>query len=252
MRKNRLVEYKETDISEPIKSFKTKKYLNPVVWKSKDKIRPNIRKELLEIANDIWAELNVDFDYEDVILTGSLANYNWSSYSDFDLHIILDYSKIDRNIELVDNYLYEVKANWNNTHNITIFGYDVEIFLQNSTAAHVSTGYYSIVNDKWIVVPKPFHVKLDEDAIAQKAEEYMTKIDEIEKESLTEDYDLFKDKLQKVWDKIKKGRQAGLESGGELSVENLVFKLLRRNGYIEKLVDMKLKAYDKHRTIKNS
>ena len=52
-------------------------------------------------------------------------------------------------------------------------------------------------------------------------------------------------KLKKVWKKIKDGRQAGLDREGEYSIENLVFKLLRRNGYIQRVMDVRRKAYDK-------
>ena len=38
---------------------------------------------------------------EDLRLTGSLANYNWSEYSDVDLHLVVDFEKIDEDIELV-------------------------------------------------------------------------------------------------------------------------------------------------------
>ena len=31
---------------------------------------------------------------EDVIFTGSLANYNWSEYSDIDLHVVCDFIQI--------------------------------------------------------------------------------------------------------------------------------------------------------------
>ncbi len=44
--------------------------------------------------------------------------------------------------------------------------------------------------------------------------------------------------------KIKEFRQSGLESGGEYSYENLTFKLLRRNGYIEKLLKLKTDIID--------
>mgnify|MGYP000645510208 CR=1 FL=1 len=53
-----------------------------------------------------------------------------------------------------------------------------------------------------------------------------------------------KEKLDKVWDKIKMSRKRGLEEG-EFGVGNLVFKLLRRNGYIGKVIGMKRKLYIK-------
>ena len=52
-------------------------------------------------------------------------------------------------------------------------------------------------------------------------------------------------RISRVWKKIKDGRKAGLEKEGEYSLENLVFKLLRRNGYIQRIIDVKRQSYDK-------
>jgi hypothetical protein len=51
--------------------------------------------------------------------------------------------------------------------------------------------------------------------------------------------------VDELKNKLKKFRQTGLEVGGEYSYENLTFKLLRRNGYIEKLFDIKTKVRNK-------
>ena len=45
--------------------------------------------------------------------------------------------------------------------------------------------------------------------------------------------------------KIKKFRKSGLESSGEYSNENLVFKYLRNNGFIKQLHDVRNDSYDK-------
>jgi hypothetical protein len=45
--------------------------------------------------------------------------------------------------------------------------------------------------------------------------------------------------------RLKNFRQAGLDAGGEYSTENLTFKLLRRNGHIEKLFSLKRQLQDK-------
>ena len=50
-------------------------------------------------------------------------------------------------------------------------------------------------------------------------------------------------------DKLKKFRKSGLESGGEYSYENLTFKLLRRNGYIQKLLRLKTQLKDRKLSI---
>ena len=42
----------------------------------------------------------------DILIVGSIASFNWSKYSDIDLHIITDFKAINDNTELVKNYLY--------------------------------------------------------------------------------------------------------------------------------------------------
>ena len=53
------------------------------------------------------------------------------------------------------------------------------------------------------------------------------------------------EKINKVKEKIRNMRQAGLERSGEFSVENLAFKILRRNGYLERLYNVGREEYDK-------
>ena len=52
------------------------------------------------------------------------------------------------------------------------------------------------------------------------------------------------DDINKIRKKLKRFRSTGLEEYGEYSYENLVFKFLRRNGYIGKLLDAKNQLYD--------
>jgi hypothetical protein len=73
--------------------------------------------------------------------------------------------------------------------------------------------------------------------------------DEMKKD---EDYELVVQKADKIKDKIKKMRQAGLDDAGEFSVENMVFKVLRRNGMLDRLSDIKTVAYDKSVTLENN
>jgi hypothetical protein len=73
----------------------------------------------------------------------------------------------------------------------------------------------------------------------------MSQIDDLENCIEEERYEDFDDKLDAVWKKIKDFRKSGLESeSGEFSIGNLVFKLLRRNGYTDKVMSMKRRAYD--------
>ena len=65
-----------------------------------------------------------------------------------------------------------------------------------------------------------------------------------------DDANTAKELVQKYKDKLKKYRTCGLEKGGEYSTENMVFKILRRNGYIEKLHDESTNIIDKKLSMK--
>ena len=231
---------------EPLTSFRLKDDLNPKVWEG-DKIKKDIREQLLKIANDYFSGLDLkDVDLKDIMLTGSLANFNWSDYSDFDLHLLIDFSDINEDTELVKKYLDAAGKNWNDQHDIIIDGFDLEIYSQDVNEEHTSTGVYSLKNDKWIEKPSKQNFRPDEALIKKKAGDIMETVKELEGEFGEGVKDeVLQPKLAKIWKKIKDGRKAGLDRDGEFSIENLVFKLLRRNGFIEKIVTLKGKSYDK-------
>ena len=58
--------------------------------------------------------------------------------------------------------------------------------------------------------------------------------------------------LEKIKEKLKEYRKSGLETDGELSYENLVFKFLRRSGHIEKLFNTADKETDKELSIERT
>lgn len=236
-------EFKQEDL-EPVKSFYLKDELNPKVWEGME-IKPEIREQLLKIAQDFWIDLELETEVKDIILTGSLANYNWSEkYSDFDLHIVIDPSEIDENTELVSKYLDEVKKNWNILHDIKIVGFDVEIYVQDWKEPHTSTGIFSLLNNTWNVKPTKKEFIPDEKMISDKAKSIMLKVDSLEERVNEMSHEEFTGKVKKVWDKIKDLRKQSMEEKKEFGLGNLVFKVLRRNNYISKIVDLKRKSYD--------
>jgi len=232
-----------------LKSFIPKKELNPKVWDGKDsksKLKPEIRERLLEIANEYIDFLDVDIVVTDVILTGSLSNYNWSKYSDFDLHIVANFAQYPQNqIELYEKLFNLKKMIFNDKHDITIKGYEVELYVQNETESHFSSGVYSVLFDEWANFPKKENVKVDLDLIKEKSKQWMNIIDDLIDAIQDDDTQTAKEMVQKYKDKLKKYRTCGLEKGGEYSIENLVFKILRRNGYIEKLYNKSNEIIDK-------
>ena len=234
-----------------IKSFYIKDELPQKVWNN-FKIKKEIREQLITIGQDFFDKTEIDAEVKDIVLCGSLCNYNWSEkYSDFDLHIIVDFNDIDDNYTLVEQLCDYAKKVWNSQHDIKIKGYDVEVAIQDETDLSEALkttrmgGVFSLINDKWIKRPEKVEFEPDEKLIKEKAKSLMMKIDDIE-EGKDDSYNEFKEKIDSAWKKIKDFRKSGLESeGGEFSVGNLVFKLLRRNGYVSKIMDLKREKYDK-------
>jgi len=235
--------------TELLKSFEPQNELNPKVWegnKKEPKLKPEIRERLLEIAYEFIEFLDIEIVVTDIILTGSLSNYNWSKYSDFDLHIVTNFQQYQENqIELYEKLFNLKKMLFNQKHDITIKGYEVELYVQNETESHFSSGVYSILFDEWANVPEKEDVTVDKELIKGKAKQWMNIIDDLLDTIKDEDASTAKEMVQKYKDKLKKYRTCGLENGGEYSTENLVFKILRRNGYIEKLHDSTTKILDK-------
>lgn len=256
MTKNSLVDELFEDEKEDkkiIKSFYSKSTLCPVIFHKNDEkytLIDTVRKKLLSISNQFIDFLGVDFFIYDIVITGSLANYNWSEYSDIDLHIIIDYEASDYQINLLKEFFNSKKNEWNRQYKIKIKDFDVELYVQDINEPHISSGVYSVLNDKWVVEPQKEKNKIDENLILEKGEEYGQLIDDlITKYKNNKD---IKSDIDLLMKKIKKFRQSGLEKGGEYSYENLTFKLLRRNGYIGKLIQLKKDTQIKKLSLKET
>ena len=231
-------------------SFEVKNSLHPDFWGNEDKIVEEIGDRLYEIAKEFFKGLDLHWvDIIDITFTGSLANYTWSSFSDIDLHVIVDYNQIDENQELVKDFVRKSSSLWNRSHKILIKGFEVEVYIQDANEPHYSTGIYSIKNDQWIEKPSKIEPQIDIVNVQKKAAGLMDDIDKVYEVFLDKDYEHAYEQAEKIKDKIRKFRQAGLERGGAYSVENLAFKVLRRNEYLNKLSSLKVMSYDKMMSI---
>ena len=233
-----------------ISSFKVQKELNPDIWLMDDegyKMRPEIRDSLLAIVEDFSNFVDVNMDIEDITLTGSLSNFNWSSFSDVDLHMLLDFDG-DKD-SLLKKYLDSRRIIWNSLRDIEVKGFEVEMYVQDMDEPHFASGVYSVMFDEWIVEPKLENVVLDSHKILSKSKQWMEAIDNIEDNLERAEDESLMLAIDEVKKKLKKYRGSGLKDKGEYSYENLSFKFLRRNGYLGKLNDIKNKLIDKSLTL---
>ena len=235
-----------------VSSFEVHDEINKDFWNQpEDRLDPEIREKLLAIAQDFYDSLEVgDAQFSDITFTGSLAALNYSKFSDVDLHILVDFSDVDDKTELVREYFNAMKSVWNRLHDILIKGYEVEVYVQDINDPHEAQGLYSVLNNEWIKFPTPEKSNFDKDNVKKKAASLMDQIDRVTKlidEKKYEEAELYAEKLKM---KIRKMRKTGLETIGAYSVENLAFKVLRRNDYLEKLSNAKREAYDSLHSLK--
>ncbi|MFW6246602.1 MAG: hypothetical protein ACOC22_00300 [bacterium] len=227
-----VIEPAEVDVT----SIQMHDELCPMIWENEE-LKPDVRKTLLMNAKRFIEYCDIEeLRFEDILLIGSMANYNYNNYSDIDVHIVMDFSQISNNIEFVGEYFKMKKLMWSENMPVQVKGHDVEMYMQHVDEDYHSTGVYSLIKNEWLAKPTRKIVNINTGAVQLKAADIMNIIDDLQTNKNKSD---FLNKLEAVKAKLKKMRQSGLETGGEYSVENLVYKVLRNSGYIKKLVDMK-------------
>lgn len=243
-----IFEISEEDVIIPKKFIQNE--LNPALWIKKGDnyiLKPEVKNKLTEIANAFFDYLEIKTKFEDIYFIGSMASYNWTSQSDIDLHLLFDYKKINKNTDLVEKYFDIKKKYWNDSHNIQIYGFDVELSCQEIGAPFYSKAVYSIKDGKWLNFPDKEKFLIDKQSLKNRIITLVNKIENLEE---IKDEKKLIASARKIKDKIKKMRKSGLEKGGEFSIENLAFKYLRNNGYIAKLMKIKKDALDKNLSLK--
>ncbi len=232
-----------------INSFRLQQHLNSDIWENAEtgdfniiKLDSEVRMHLLHIAKDFIESFKLEaIEIEDVLFVGSLANYNWSSYSDVDLHVLIDKKALGDNEAVIDELFDAKKSLYLLKHDIKIKNFDVELYAQDVDEPLESQGQYSVLYSKWLQTPERDEFNLDKQAIIKKIKEFNKLLNTVES---MEAGDAKVARLHKLADKIKAYRKAGLKRGGELSNENLVFKYLRRSGFMGKLGDLKIQTKD--------
>ena len=232
-------------------SFQIHDELQPEVWQE-ERLNSEARERLIEIAANFLEGLDIPASMDDLRFTGSLANYNWSKYSDIDLHIVVDFSSVNENTELVKAFFDEARLRWNDKHRITIHEFEVEIYVENIDEEHKSSGIYSVTDDEWIIKPDPIEQTIDFETAEKKSQDYVDRAQRISNLVSDGKYELALRHIERVKEKIRDMRKVGLESEeAEFSAENIAFKILRRDQILKKLNDLKADAYDSMMTIKD-
>jgi predicted nucleotidyltransferase len=201
--------------------------LNPAIFDG-DHLDSEVREQLLLIAKDFMEHMGLDdLKVTDIRLYGSNAAYTYTPHSDLDLHILVDMTKLT-NEEVYLELFNSKKTVYNDSHDITVYGIDVELYIQDSNEVVKSLGDYSVLYDKWIKYPTKRRATLDQHNSRQKYEKLLA----LTRLALASDDT---ERVENLLSTIKRYRQAGLDAGGEFSPENLAYKALRSNRAVDAL-----------------
>ncbi len=218
--------------------------LNPILWEQDENgeysLHPEVQEALEDVAQAFYEFLDIpNLPTDGVILTGSSANYNYTSSSDLDIHIVVNMKVVEKKFgKLAINYFDSKRKIWNELHDIKIKGLPTELYVQDKEEIHTSTGIYSISDQQWLVKPKYEKPSVDDAAVKAKVVDWISTIKDLMSSNKAAVIETFMKKLSKM-------RQAGLDKGGEFSPQNIAFKILRNEGYLEELSELKTKIFDR-------
>lgn len=217
------------DVSAAIKSVRPKGRLSDAIW-SGSSLLPEIASALGRIAKKFIEDIELDLDVVDIVLTGSFAGMTWGPGSDLDLHIIIDFSSF-KNQDAAKRACKLAKFKWEEEHDITIKGIPVEVYVESSDEKPPeATGRWSITKNKWVLQPPSDVSSYDESKVIKKVIDFRKVIQKALKTRK-------EGPIIAAMKRLIKTRKAGLTRAGELSSENLAFRILRRTNELQKAWD---------------
>lgn len=214
--------------------------LNPKLFDGKT-LKPEVRQKILEIVDEFVDDLTsdeVDFNIEDIILIGSNVSYNYTKDSDLDIHLVANTKSLNCPDNIINALYSAYRSLFNRKFDIDFYGIPVEIYVETEDSARVSNGVYSVKDNDWIKEPELTDIpELDQEAFDKLYQEWEAKckdlIKEIEAGNLEDEADIVT-----MIEEIYELRKSGI-SEGEYSIQNLVFKELRNNKYLDDLKEYK-------------
>jgi len=221
--------------------------LSDILWDKDQTLKSDVRTALLTAAKDFYEFLKIKAPIRDVVIVGSMAHYTYNETSDIDVHLVIDYDKIDDDEDLVSEFLHAKKTVWNSKYDVRIKGHDIELYAQDSEQKTHSNGEYSLVKNTWNTKPEKNNSKIDVEDVKKKVVSFIGMIEKAEKAN---GFDKIGKLVDRISDKIWNARSKGLETDKEeLSAANLAFKYLRKKGYLDTLSDLKIKSFNDYISI---
>ena len=202
--------------------------LNPALW-DQDRLKPAVANQLLAIASAWQRDAQIpDAFVRDVVLVGGNANFNYTSRSDIDVHLVIERDRLGSPRSLVDEYLTLKKNSWSNSRLIRVTGRQVELFAEDiSEERPTGQGVYSLSRQRWLVAPQQVAVDYGDPSLKRQVGRYRRTI------ACLIQSDASEAAFRALRAELRALRQEGLKRGGEYDRSNLVFKALRNSGDLD-------------------
>lgn len=211
-----------------LEDFQLHETLNPKLWKD-NKLIPEVRKKLLEISENFEQYVEIPMHIVDVVLVGSNASYNYTQYSDIDVHLIVNTDLTEDVPEDIQTLVFNLKkTSFNKEFDIKIKGIPVELYVEDLHSSVQSNGIYSIRRNKWVKEPQP--ITIEKRDLTQELDAWTERINAA---ITSKDYE----QITNVLDALYLMRKNSISIEGEYGRGNEIFKTLRDKGLLSKLKD---------------
>lgn len=221
--------------------FQVHNTLNPKIWDSAGHLLPEVRAKIVEIVKEFEKELQVPLKLSDIQIVGSNASYDYTETSDLDVHLIANFELVSNDTALVQTLYQFEKSKFNDNHDISIRGINIELYVQDVDSGIESNGIYSILDNKWVKEPKPINsaTKKNVDKELQAWKTHITKI--------IVEHDL--EQIENAINTLHLIRHNALAAEGQYSKGNQLFKEIRSLGLLDRLKEERVKLIDKKLTL---
>jgi len=231
--------------------------LNPKLWTADEVLKPEVEEKIKQIVDVFLAGLAEDeikINVRDILIIGSNASYNYTPYSDLDLHIIVDTDSLECPDNLYSKLYSAYRSLFNKRLDIDFYDIPVEIYVEDESTPRVSNGVYSVLNREWLQEPKYVNIPdMDMDAFNAELAKWEERYRQVLNDAVGEleeyyepDPDAAEDiKTQQIKEidayieDLYNLRKIGLPLTGEYGLENVIFKTIRNKGYLDRLKDLK-------------
>ncbi len=231
--------------------------LNPKLWTADEVLKPEVEEKIKQIVDVFLAGLAEDeikINVRDILIIGSNASYNYTPYSDLDLHIIVDTGSLECPDNLYSKLYSAYRSLFNKRLDIDFYGVPVELYVEDEGTPRVSNGVYSVLNREWLQEPKYvnipdmdmdiFNAELSkwEDRYRQVLNDAVSELEEYYEPDLDAAEDIKTQQIKEIdayIEDLYNLRKIGLPLTGEYGLENVIFKTIRNKGYLDKLKDLK-------------